>query len=149
MVWPLCLNFRLITANNSSVQKIRNFTVVVPALRYVAGLVAVSDVHLLDTHLFFFCLPKYSFKEGESDLGQSYMLLCTRGWGIAGILTFLLAKHGYMLSTAGHSYDQSSAKSFTQMSLVLRKRSLGFPTRSDTNRAVQLQKMARGLKFRI
>ena len=24
-----------------------------------------------------------------------------------------------------------------------------FPTRSDTNRAVQLQKMARGLKFRI
>ena len=28
-------------------------------------------------------------------------------------------------------------------------RSLGFPTRSDTNRAVQPQKMARGLKFRI
>ena len=27
--------------------------------------------------------------------------------------------------------------------------SLGFPTRSDTNRAVQSQKMARGLKFRI
>ena len=25
----------------------------------------------------------------------------------------------------------------------------GFPTRSDTNRAVQPQKMARGLKFRI
>ena len=24
-----------------------------------------------------------------------------------------------------------------------------FPTRSDTNQAVQLQKMARGLKFRI
>ena len=28
-------------------------------------------------------------------------------------------------------------------------RSSGFPTRSDTNRAEQLQKMARGLKFRI
>ena len=27
--------------------------------------------------------------------------------------------------------------------------SWGFPTRSDTNRAVQSQKMARGLKFRI
>ena len=28
-------------------------------------------------------------------------------------------------------------------------RSLGFPTRSDTNQAVQQQKMARGLKFWI
>ena len=28
-------------------------------------------------------------------------------------------------------------------------RSSGFPTRSDTNRAEQLQKIARGLKFRI
>ena len=28
-------------------------------------------------------------------------------------------------------------------------RSSGFPTRSDTNRAVQPRKMARGLKFRI
>ena len=35
------------------------------------------------------------------------------------------------------------------MSLVLRKPSSGFPTRSDANRAVQSQKMARGLKFRI
>ena len=31
----------------------------------------------------------------------------------------------------------------------MRKPVFGFPTRSDTNRAVQLQKMARGLKFRI
>ena len=30
-----------------------------------------------------------------------------------------------------------------------KNRSLGFPTRSDTNRAVQLNKMPRGLKFRI
>ena len=31
----------------------------------------------------------------------------------------------------------------------MRKPTLWFPTRSDTNQAVQLQKMARGLKFRI
>ena len=31
----------------------------------------------------------------------------------------------------------------------MRKADFGVPTRSDTNRAVQLQKMARGLKFRI
>ena len=35
------------------------------------------------------------------------------------------------------------------LSRVKRKRSLGFPTRFDTNRAVQPQKMARGLKFLI
>ena len=37
----------------------------------------------------------------------------------------------------------------TNLSLVVRKPVFGFPTRSDTNRAVQLQKMARGLQFRI
>ena len=31
----------------------------------------------------------------------------------------------------------------------MRKPTVLFPTRSDTNQAVQLQKMARGLKFRI
>ena len=35
------------------------------------------------------------------------------------------------------------------MSRVVKYRSSGFPTRSDTNRAVQPQKMARGLTFRI
>ena len=35
------------------------------------------------------------------------------------------------------------------LSLVLRKTVLGYPTRSDTNLAVQSQKMTRGLKFRI
>ena len=35
------------------------------------------------------------------------------------------------------------------MSFVVRKPTFWFPTRSDTNRAVQPQKMARGLKFRI
>ena len=36
-----------------------------------------------------------------------------------------------------------------KMSLVVRKPVFGFPTRSDTNRSVQPQKMARGLKFRV
>ena len=35
------------------------------------------------------------------------------------------------------------------MSHVMRKQTFWFPTWSDTNRAVQPQKMARGLKFRI
>ena len=35
------------------------------------------------------------------------------------------------------------------MCLVVRNRSLGFPTRSHTNQAVQPQKMAKGLKCRI
>ena len=33
------------------------------------------------------------------------------------------------------------------LSLVMRKTTFWFPTWSDTNQAVQLQKMARGLKF--
>ena len=35
------------------------------------------------------------------------------------------------------------------MSRVMRKTTFWFPTWSDTNQTVQLQKMARGLKFRI
>ena len=35
------------------------------------------------------------------------------------------------------------------MNRVMRKPTIWFPTRSDTNQAVQLQKMARGLKFWI
>ena len=35
------------------------------------------------------------------------------------------------------------------MSLVVRNPVFGFPTRSNTNRVVQPQKIARGLKFRI
>ena len=37
----------------------------------------------------------------------------------------------------------------SDLSRVMRKPTFWFPTWSDTNRAVQLQKMARGLKFRI
>ena len=36
-----------------------------------------------------------------------------------------------------------------ELSRVMRKPTFWFPTWSDTNQAVQLQKMARGLKFRI
>ena len=36
-----------------------------------------------------------------------------------------------------------------QLSRVMRKPTFWFPTWSDTNRAVQLQKMATGLEFRI
>ena len=35
------------------------------------------------------------------------------------------------------------------LSRVMRKPTFWFPTWSDTNQAVQLQKMARGMKFRI
>ena len=35
------------------------------------------------------------------------------------------------------------------MSRIMRKPTIWFPTWSDINQAVQLQKMARGLKFRI
>ena len=47
-----------------------------------------------------------------------------------------------MLANKSHTYE-------IQMSLVMRKPTLWFPTWSDTNQAVQLQKMARGLKYWI
>ena len=40
-------------------------------------------------------------------------------------------------------------QSLIYLSLVVRNSFSGFPTRSDTKRAVKPQKMARGLKFRI
>ena len=42
-----------------------------------------------------------------------------------------------------------NAHSFQQMSRVMRKQTLWFLTWSNTNQAVQLQKTARGLKFRF
>ena len=53
-----------------------------------------------------------------------------------------------MLNISGH--EKTCLQNFhvsLKMSLVVRKP--GFPTRPDTNWAVQSQKMARGLKFRI
>ena len=41
------------------------------------------------------------------------------------------------------------SRSKIKMSRIMRKPTFWFPTWSDTNQAVQLQKMARGLKFRI
>ena len=52
-----------------------------------------------------------------------------------------LGKTGRQIMWVTHDY----------LSRVMRKPVIypGFPTRSDTNRAVQTQKMARDLKFRI
>ena len=44
---------------------------------------------------------------------------------------------------------QKTAKGLKELSLVVRKQVFGIPTRSDTNQAVQLLEMARGLKFCI
>ena len=43
----------------------------------------------------------------------------------------------------------SYLRTIQNMSLVMRKPTFWFSTWSDTNQAVQLQKIARGLKFRI
>ena len=45
--------------------------------------------------------------------------------------------------------DERNDCSEKQMSRVMRKLTFWFPTWSNTNQAVQLQKTARGLKFRI
>ena len=47
------------------------------------------------------------------------------------------------------SLASQGAQWVAKSSLVVRKPVFGFQTRSDTNRAVQPQKMARDLKFRI
>ena len=44
---------------------------------------------------------------------------------------------------------QARDRKFSIWAATSENRSSGFPTRSDTNRAVQPQKMARGSKFRI
>ena len=63
------------------------------------------------------------------------------------VYTLLLTKIYADIVTSLQFFKQSYAPEY--MSLVVRKRSSGFLTRSDTNQAVQLQKMARCLKFRI
>ena len=45
--------------------------------------------------------------------------------------------------------EQMNITGINDMSRVMRKPAFWFPTRSDTNQTEQLQKMARGLKFRI
>ena len=72
---------------------------------------------------------------------------------IVGILTFIskmnkiivgISRINFMLNSVGHktSFDSD----YLNMSLVVRKPVFRV---SDTNQAVQPQKMARGLKFRI
>ena len=51
----------------------------------------------------------------------------------------IVSRHGSLLFLCLEQY----------LSRDTRKMSMGFPTRSDTNRAVQPQKMARCLKFRF
>ena len=51
--------------------------------------------------------------------------------------------------TVLNSVYPSARGNVRHMSLVVRKRSSGFPTRSDTNRAIQSRKISRCLKFRI
>ena len=46
-------------------------------------------------------------------------------------------------------YDYCKLSFITHMSRDVRKQTFWFPTLSDTNKAVQPQKMARGLKFQI
>ena len=53
------------------------------------------------------------------------------------------------VSRCVYAFSLQGIKRIKCTSLVLRNRSSGFPTRSDINRAVQSQKMPRGLKFRI
>ena len=47
------------------------------------------------------------------------------------------------------SHHICNHSSMNYLSLVIRKPTFWFPTWSKTNQAIQLQKMAKGLKFRI
>ena len=49
----------------------------------------------------------------------------------------------------GQWLQMTDAKLLYYLSRIMRKPTFWFPTWSDTNQAVQLQKIARGLKFRI
>ena len=67
---------------------------------------------------------------------------------------FSYNKANIMICIHVHTYAQKFNGSFqgenaANLSCVMRKPTFWFPTRSDTNQAVQLQKMAKGLKFQI
>ena len=53
------------------------------------------------------------------------------------------------LTSSNNPKTKTNQIDHLEMSLVVRKPVSGFPTRSDTNQAVQPQKMVRVLKFRI
>ena len=63
-----------------------------------------------------------------------------------------IASHVQQAPDSSHKVNiASTAKidTYQHMSGIMRKPTFWFPTWSDTNQAVQSQKMARGLKFRI
>ena len=67
-----------------------------------------------------------------------------------------LSIFSWLQKSGGQNRAFEAMKSFysflvdaVSISHVMRKPTFLFPTWSDTNQAVQLQKMARGLKFRI
>ena len=53
------------------------------------------------------------------------------------------------MSTHNINFYEDLTEIIFQLSLVMRKPTIWFPTWSDTDRAVQPQKMARGLRFLI
>ena len=63
-------------------------------------------------------------------------------------LMALVREDAYQMEV-GQVQNRNVSEVMLSLSLVMRKSVFGFPTRSDTNRAVQPRKMARGLKFRI
>ena len=64
-----------------------------------------------------------------------------------GPVNYTVFSDDRIMKTGPQDSPGCSAKG--NMSLIMRKRSLGFPARSNTNWAVQLHEMARSLKFRI
>ena len=84
-----------------------------------------------DPHYEKTCLQSCKPVKIQSD-GQAELHLCC----------FCMLKKRLFLGTA-------QIVCLLQMSRVMRKPTFWFPTRSDTNQAVQLQKIARGWKFQI
>ena len=72
--------------------------------------------------------------------------LC-RTWSETPKTGFLTTRLKYLLHSDCLVFKFSMRN--TYMSRVMRKPTFGFPTWSDSNQDVQLQKMVRGLKFRI
>ena len=96
-------------------------------------------------------LSRYIYKDVYSPQPSSILFL-------ERIMSEVLKAHNVSVSIGGHLKHMTlflllkrkkKLFSFLQMSRVMRKPTFWFSTRSDTNQAVQLQKIARGLKFWI
>ena len=77
------------------------------------------------------------------------LISCTVTEQLTCASDFTYAKSRFSHAAHFKLYFTLSCFCQVQLSLVVRKRSSGLLTWSDTNRAVQQQKMARGLKFWI